>query len=391
MSYFRTFERLLRDRLSDTAPLIQVVVGPRQVGKTTAIQQALNGRGLYETADSPAPLDPENIEQWWRQALSTPDRILAIDEIQKIPAWSETIKKLWDRSQRSSKSETLKVVLSGSAALAIEKDLKESLAGRFELIRAEHWNFAEAREVFGCDLKRFVEFGCYPGSMALIEDLPRWGAYLRDSIIEPAIGRDILQLHPVNSPALLRQVFGVATSLPAQVVSLNKLQAQLQDRGAIATIQHYLELLSHGFLVTGVQKFSAAPIRAKRSSPKIIVHDNALLRAMERPVSSALTPERFGRYFENAVGARLIEAGWEVFYWNDRNLDVDFVALGPEGQRLAIEVKSSPVGKEDLKGLWEFQKRQSDFEPCLISYKNQELKGVKTWPVESVLSLCRLC
>lgn len=365
---------------------IQVVIGPRQVGKSTAIQQALEGRGVYETADAPFPLEAIEINLWWDRALESGDKILAIDEIQKIQGWSEVIKKRWDEA-KSGKTPRLKVILSGSAALAIEKNLRESLAGRYELIRADHWNFSEAATLFHFDLRRFIEFGCYPGSMDLLQDPTRWGAYIRDSIIEPVLGRDILQLHPVQQPALLRQLFSVAAANPAQVVSLHKLQGQLQDRGAIATLQHYLHLLSQGFLVSGIQKFSPAAIRTRKSSPKLVIHDNGLLRALERPVGAPLGAERFGRYFKNAVAARLLEAGWETYYWNDRQLEVDLVVLGPSGEKLAIEVKSGETSPAELRGLREFHKRFTEFEPCLISLIDQKIEGIRSWSAAEVLSL----
>ncbi|MFN8943587.1 MAG: ATP-binding protein, partial [Pseudobdellovibrionaceae bacterium] len=234
----REFERKIRARLKEKSPLIQVLIGPRQVGKTTAIKQIFVDQGIYFSADSPIPLSTDEIETLWRQALALKNPLLAIDEIQKIPGWSETIKKLWDQSEKK-----IKLVLLGSAALAIEKDLKESLSGRYELIRIEHWNYSEAAECFKMSFDDFIEFGCYPGSHSLLPDRQRWSAYIRDSIVEPAIGRDILQLHPVQNPALLRQIFSICIGHPAQIVSLNKLQGLLQDRGAMATLQHYLELL----------------------------------------------------------------------------------------------------------------------------------------------------
>jgi uncharacterized protein len=88
-----------------------------------------------------------------------------------------------------------------------------------------------------------VRQGSYPGTFGLRADAGRWAAYVRDAILEPAIGRDILALAPVRKPALLRQVFALCASSPAQIISLQKLQGQLQDAGAIETIAHYLSLL----------------------------------------------------------------------------------------------------------------------------------------------------
>ena len=384
MAFYRNIETRIRSRLDEDDALIQVVFGPRQVGKSTAIKQALAGRGVYESADSPTPLPAALIETWWKKALQQKLPLLAIDEVQKIRGWSEVIKKLWDQ-----KPKQLKLILSGSAALAIERDLKESLAGRYELIRAEHWNFAESNIVFQTTLRQFVEFGCYPGSIPLLKDPERWASYIRESIIEPVIGRDILQLHPVQNPALLRQVFGIAASLPAQIVSLHKIQGQLQDRGAVATLHHYLELLTHGFIVTGLQKYSERALRSKNSPPKLIVHDNALIRALERPVHQILSPERFGHYFENAVASRFLEAGWDVYYWSERNLEVDLIALGPNGEKLAIEVKTSETSLKELKALSVFCARHPQFQPCLVSFIDQPIPGIINIPAIEALSLSR--
>ena len=379
----RALQRQISARLSESRPLIQVVVGPRQVGKTIALKGALGDRGVYHSADSPASLSADVLNEWWNEAAASADKILAIDEIQKIIGWSEKLKTLWDRTPQ------LKVVVTGSSALLVEKGLKESLAGRFELIRAEHWNFAEAQEVFDLSLKHYLEYGCYPGSVPFLKDVHRWASYVKDSIVEPALGRDLLQLHPVENPALLRQVFGAAAALPAQIISVQKLQGSLQTAGSVPTIANYLRLLSEGFLVSAIQKYTRSQLRARQSIPKLIVHDNALIRAFERPVDRAISPDRLGRYVENAVGARLIEAGWDVYYWKSRNLEVDFVAIGPDGQHWAIEVKNTRTSREELRGLFEFCKQFPDFEPCLVTPMAQSIEHVTVIPVSEILTFHR--
>ncbi len=382
--FCRSIQAKIQSRLAENEPLIQVVIGPRQVGKTTAIRQAAPN-AYYQTADSPTPYMPDVIEQWWKEALLTPQKVLVIDEVQKIEGWAEVIKKLWD-----SHGSTLKVILSGSAALSIEKNLKESLAGRYELIRAQHWNWNEASLGMGLSLEQYIEFGCYPGAVRYLSEISRWSDYVKDSIVEPVIGRDILQLHPVENPALLRQVFGFCVSIPAQVISLNKLQGQLNDRGAIATLQHYLNLLEKAFLVTGVQKYSPSPLRTRASSPKIVLRDNGLLRAFERPLLTNLSPERKGRYFENLVISRFIEAGWQVYYWNDRNLDVDLVVEGPQGENWAIEVKTTAnFSQKDLSGLKTFCQRNKHFQPKLVVLEpvQKKLHDVECLEVDQILSL----
>lgn len=380
----RSIFGLLEARIAEKKPLIQIMIGPRQVGKTTLVKAVLNHRGVYGSADSPVPLDHSAISEWWEQALHTPDKILVIDEVQKVREWSEVIKQLWDANPHS-----LKVVLTGSSALLVEKGLRETLAGRFELIRVEHWNFHEAKQIFGMSLRDYIGFGCYPGAVAFLKDIHRWADYVRDSIVEPAIGRDLLQLHPIDHPALLRQIFGVAVSMPAHVISLQKMQGQLQGKGTLPTIQHYMNLLAEAFLVTAVEKYSPIPIRTRRSTPKMIVHDNGLIRAFERPVTDTVLPEPFGRYLENAVGARFIEAGWETYYWKDRDLEVDFVVLGPGGEKWAVEVKSAKTSMGEMKGLLQFCQLYPEFKPVLVSYVGQTIEGVQSVALEDVLSMHR--
>ena len=225
--------------------------------------------------------------------------------------------------------------------------------------------------------------------MRFLDNIERWGDYIRDSIVEPAIGRDLLQLHPVQYPALLRQIFGVAVSLPAQIISLQKLQGQLQGSGSIPTIQNYLKLLGDAFLVSAIEKYSGQSHRRKKSSPKLIVHDNALIKAFERPIKARIDEEKLGRYFENIVGARFIESGWNTYYWKNRNLEVDFVVEGRNGENWAVEVKSSNVSEKELAGLKEFVKLNPQFEPCLVSLINQKVNGIKSLNVEDILSLKR--
>ena len=380
----RNFVNTLLDRLSEKTPLIQVIVGPRQVGKSTGIKQVLNNQGVYFTADSPVPIHFSEIEALWSEAMQLEKPILAIDEVQKISGWSEVIKKLWD-----TKEKPIYLMLSGSAALAIEKKLKESLAGRYELIRVEHWNFSEAQDVFSMSVKDFIEYGCYPGAQAFKKELDRWGLYVRDSIIEPAISRDLLQLQPVEQPALLRQLFSVCVGHPSQIVSLNKIQGQLQDKKSLATLQNYLELLSHGFLVTGLQKFSRNAVRTKSSPPKLIIHDNSLIRCFEKPIQQDIPNTRLGFYLENAVGARLIESGWDTFYWKDRKLEVDFITIGPLNQKWAIEVKTSKPKKEDLIGLFTFCELNPEFTPCVACLEEVRIDGIKYLSIDELLKMNR--
>ena len=350
--------------------VMQVLAGPRQVGKTTVIRQVLEQAGLparYATADEVAGYDREWIRAQWiaARAAAGPDgAILVLDEVQKIPGWSDILKFLWDEDTFS--GSTLKVFILGSAPLLVGRGLTESLAGRFEVIRVPHWSFAEMRAAFGFDLDRFVYFGGYPAQASDTGDEVRWGAYIRDSLVETTISRDVLLLTPVTKPALLRALFALACAYSGQVLSYNKMLGQLQDAGNGTTLAHYVELLSGAGMVSGLQKYSGSEVRRKASSPKLLVHNTALMSAMRGLSFAAAKSDAdvWGRMVETAVGAHLLNSGYLPGYWRERNREVDFVVETPTGVT-ALEVTSARR-KHSLPGLGEFASRYAGSRTLLV-------------------------
>lgn len=172
MDYRRPPAQILTQRLAERRRFIQVVAGPRQVGKSTLVRQVVESAGVpvrYASADEPTLRDTGWIAQQWEAtrlaARDVDGAILVLDEIQKIPGWSEATKRLWDEDTRA--RVPLKVVLLGSAPLLIAQGATESLAGRFELLHLPHWSFAEMQAAFGLDLDEYLYFGGYPGAASL--------------------------------------------------------------------------------------------------------------------------------------------------------------------------------------------------------------------------------
>ena len=351
-------------RVREERRFIQVLAGPRQVGKTTLARQVLEAAGLashYASADDPAPRDRAWIEAQWEigrlraRDAGRPGALLVLDEVQKVGGWSNTVKRLWDEDTAARLS--LRVLVPGSAPLLVQRGLGESLAGRFELIRVPHWSLAEMREAFGWNLEQFLHFGGYPGAAPLIGDEERWRRYILDSLVETTLSRDVLLLTRVDKPALLRQLFRLGCDYSGQVLSYQKMLGQLQDAGNTTTLAHYLELLAGAGMMTGLQKFAGSRIRQRGSSPKLLVLNTALMTATRTGTLRAAREERdaWGRLVESAVGAQLASAASaELFYWRERSREVDFVLRsGP--RVVAIEVTSGRR-KDSLPGLAAFGK-----------------------------------
>jgi predicted AAA+ superfamily ATPase len=361
------FQRPLVDtlvaRLGESRGLIQAFVGPRQSGKTTAVLQAqtrLEAQGmrvLYATGDEPLIPGPAWIDQQWELARTLVDRapvVLVLDEVHKIPGWSERVKAGWDRDTREKRD--VRVVLLGSSPLLVRRRLEESLAGRFETLISTHWGFAECRAAFGWDVDTYVFYGGYPGSSSLIGDFARWRSYILDSLIETTVSRDVLALARVDKPALLRQLFYLTCEYSGQIVAYTKLLGQLHDAGNTTTLAHYLDLLNSAWLVTGLQKYSGSRPRRRASSPKLLVLNTAFMSAVRGvPLEVAKADgEYWGRLTETAVGAHLAAQASEehrrLYYWRDAGHEVDYVVEVPRGL-IAIEVKSGRVRAGDSRGM----------------------------------------
>jgi len=354
MDYERSLLTTLTSRLTEPRKFIQVIAGPRQVGKTTlAIQLRDQWKGLaaYHSADDVQSGGDIWIDQLWESLRvhmrleQANEALLILDEIQKINDWSAAIKKNWDKDAREKTK--IKLVLLGSSRLLLMDGLSESLTGRYELIYAGHWSFAEMKEAFGYSAEEYIWFGGYPGTAAFAGDEPRFKEYIRNSIVEPTMVRDILMTAKIDKPALLRQLFDIGSAYSAQIVSYTKMLGQLQNAGNTTTLARYLKLLEQAGLLSGLNKYSGSPIQIKGTIPKFQIHNTALLSAMQvKSFEEALVdPGNWGNIFESSVGTHLLDltlrhAEADLYYWREKNCEIDYVLVF--GDRiLGIEVKST--------------------------------------------------
>lgn len=351
--YERVYNEVVRGRLGEPRKFIQIVTGPRQVGKTTLVKQVLNSiktPWMMFSADNVPASKREWISECWEsvrmrlRAEKLGEIILVIDEVQKVKGWSEVVKKLWDED--TFYDTPIKVLLLGSSRVLLEKGLADSLAGRYETIRMPHWSFAEMRDAFGFSLEQYIYFGAYPAVAELVGNEERWSEYIRSSIMDATINKDVLVDSVVSKPALLRQTFELAAAYSGEILSLTKMIGQLQDAGNTTTLSSYLHLLDDSGLVCGLQKYAVDNSRRRASVPKYQVHNNALKSVFcEASFKEAMADSKlWGRLYESAVGCHIINSAFvhrlQPYYWRDGNDEVDFV-LQSGKKTIGIEVKSN--------------------------------------------------
>lgn len=383
----------IENRIREKRKFIQVIVGPRQVGKTTMVKQLLKRidfPGAYVSADNIPNADNIWIQEEWEIArlkqaqFKSKDFLLVIDEIQKVQNWSEAIKALWDYDTQN--KSRIKVILLGSSRLLLQQGLTESLAGRFELHYLSHWSFNEMHKEFGLTPEQFAWFGGYPGSAELISNEERWKKYVHDSLIETSISKDVLMLTRVDKPALLRKLFEIGCMYSGQILSYTKILGQLLDAGNTTTLSHYLNLLDTAGLLAGIEKFTPNQIRQRSSSPKFQVHNSALISAQRNESFKKIQtqPDEWGRIIESAIGAHLVNSArshdFNVSYWRHRNDEIDFV-IEKRGTVIGLEIKSGNTQRTS--GMSAFSKQMKPDKILLIGKSGMPWQEfLKVNPVE---------
>ena len=412
MPFFqRTQVDVLCSRLNEAPSRIVAVFGPRQTGKTTIVRQTLGQipqQSLYLVVDEPDShafaFEPYLIDQdtvlapqvrntdWlvrnWEIARRHAQRspagfVLVLDEIQRVPDWSETVKGLWDADR--ARGSSLHVVILGSAPLLLQSGLSESLAGRFELLRVAHWSFPEMSRAFDFTLNEYLYFGGYPGAASLVRDQDRWRDYVLHGLVQPNIERDILAMTRVDKPALLRRLFELGAEYSGQILSYNKMLGQLADAGNTTTLARYLDLLASAGLLAGLHSHSKQPHRRRGSSPKLNVLNTALMTAGSGYSFDEARADRtfWGRVVESAVGAHLhgtVASDIALQYWRKNQHEVDFVLQ--RGRRVvAIEVKSG-LQRRKTSGMAEFEKQFSPIRSIVVGADGVPLNEFLNEPAE---------
>lgn len=370
--FVRQHVRQVQQRLQEPRSTILAITGPRQVGKTTIVRQALDGAQapvVYRTADGILADEPGWIGGAWLEARSLAQQaqgtaVLVLDEIQKVPLWSDQVKRYWDEDTWHKRD--IRVIILGSSVVLLNHGLRESLAGRFERIHVMPWSFSEMHDAFGWDLETYAIYGGYPGSAPFQHDHARWLAYMQDSIIEPVVLKDMLQRQRIDKPFLLRDTLKVGARTSGREISYTKMIGELPDAGNTSTLVHYLQMFEEAGLLCALSKYTRAVMK-RRSSPKMQVFTNAIATACGAPWHYEMSPADRGRCYESLVGGHLRSAVqgtlFTLSWWRDGNDEVDYVLHSPT-KTVAIEVSTSPSHHQ--RGLAAFVNRFPDATTILV-------------------------
>lgn len=385
MNFQRKIVADLRQRALETPRFMQIIIGPRQVGKTTSVRQlaeSLDFPTIYSAADSSGTADPLWIRSKWLEARAllqeSKQALLILDEVQLISEWQRTVKGLWDED-RANKLQ-LNVIITGSSALLLKQG-SESLAGRFEKHELLQWSFAEMHEAFGYSLEDFILQGGYPGAAPIRADEQRWKEYINASLIETVLTKDIISLNRIDKPALLKQLFAIVCAYPAEIVSYNNFLGQLADAGNVTTLSNYRLLLEDAYLLKVIDKWSGSTARSRASKPKWILRDNALITALSAySLQSIKQGPQYGRLVENAVISHLLKILPQGYYWREKNNEVDYV-VQIEGKTYALEIKAGNKVRSKS-GLQAFLKQHPKAMPLIIGADGialEDLLSATTW------------
>jgi len=336
-----------RRQASEIARLLQhtpavVIMGPRQVGKTTLALEIGEQRGAVYL-DLEAEPDRARLAEPELYFADHPDELVILDEIQRTPGIFEALRGVIDQARRTGKEGGLFLLL-GSASLELLAQSGETLAGRVAYVELAPFDVIEVGEE-RCD-ELWVRGGFPPSFLApgTTESL-RW----RTDFIRTYLERDIPQLGPRVPAETLRRLWTMLAHNQGGLLNASNLARGLGVSGA--TVGHYLDLMVDLLLVRRLPPRLANVGKRLVRSPKVYVRDSGLVHALlglgdkeavlGHPVAGASWE---GLVLENVIGATA-GAAEPSFYRTSGGAEIDLVLSWRDGREWAIEVKRSAAPK----------------------------------------------
>ena len=337
--------------------------GPRQTGKSWLIRETLKGYRTYNLLDSETYLKLNRSPSRLREECSPDDRIVIVDEIQKLPTLLDEIHLLIEERG-------IHFLLTGSSARKLRRGGVNLLGGRARTKYLHPFVMAELKEHF--DLQRALNNGLLPSiyfSEQPGEDLKSYvGTYLKEEIAAEGLTR--------NVPAFSR-FLEIAALCSGDMVNFTKISNDAQV--ARSTVQEYFQILKDTLLAYEVPAWRKSKKRKAIGTSKFYLFDTGVTRFLQnRDCVKERSPE-FGELFEAYMFHELkTYADYhgldEIYYWRSvSGYEVDFIL----GWELAIEVKATKtVGKDDLKGLRAL-KEEGSFKKYVLVCLEKETRHIE--------------
>lgn len=362
MAINRFLEKNLLKRWDDKKVL--VVIGPRQVGKTTLIQKICEEKGEFLFLNGDDLVTRQLLNDFSKKKLQQiigAHKTLFIDEAQRIENIGLAVKIIYDQLPG------IKVVLSGSSALDLNATIKEPLTGRkwaFEMYPiswqeyVHHTNFVEAYS----DLDNRLIYGMYPEVLTHPHD-----AYeVLNTLASSYLYKDLFEYQSIKNPKILMDLLKALALQVGAEVSFNELSQLLQiDR---ATVEKYIDLLEKTFVVFKLQALNNNQRNEIKNSRKIYFYDNGIRNAIINNFNPINLRNDVGALWENFIISERMKVNayqnknLSIYFWrNYHGQEIDYIE-SHSGQYFTFEIKWNSKKKAKLPSNFEANYPQSTFD-----------------------------
>jgi uncharacterized protein len=379
---------------------ILIVKGIRRVGKTTLIYQIIDYlirekninpyQILYFSFDEEIQEIDEIVKEYeqriLKKSLTTFDRVFVFfDEVQKLKNWSNKIKILYDLNPN------LKIFITGSSSLDIDKGSKESLAGRsFDFLLSslsfkeylEFKNFSydtDRIDIFRRELEfKLSHYILTSGFVELVdeEDEKFLSNYFLNSIIDRIIFIDIPQVFKIDEPELLSKILKIISSKPGMILDYKTLSSDLSRDHR--TIENYIFYLKSSMLINVLYNYSGNFISSERKLKKFYpsIASIPLLLFPEKR-----SDETFYSYIIESIIVSFLRASF--FYRSSDSKEVDIVHN--DNEIVPIEIKyRAKIHEKDFNGLLNFLNKFEINKGTVITKDFNERKIIKGKEIEFI-------
>ncbi len=321
-------KRAQKDKIvEDLAKKIVFLVGPRQVGKTWLAKEISHsfGKSVYLNYDRLEDREIIKNEAW------LPDtELLILDELHKMPKWKNFLKGVFD-----TKTDILKILVTGSARVDTFRQAGDSLAGRYFVHHLLPFSLSELKDVKeGQDIGRFLERGGFPEPFLVDskEDASRW----RMQYVNGLIRNDILDFEKIDDLRAMELIFDLLRSRVGSLLSLASLarDANISPN----TVKRYISILEALYIIFLVRPYASNVARSIVRTPKVYFFDNGLVRGdvgakLENFVAVSLLKHVLARRDYQGVDARL------MYMRTKEGKEVDFCLVEDQKPAYLLEVK----------------------------------------------------